>query len=818
MAGSEKNQGLIPNELAQRFRVERPLTRGGSGNLFLAVEENTGIRGVLKLLRSRLFRGTPDKQRFRREIARQATIDHPHLVSPSVSGEIENSVWLFRDYAEGITVRERLEQSGTIPLPETLAIIAQVASALHELHDAGLVHRDLKPEHIILQDDGSGIPRAVVIDASVAAPIEFESVFDVSGTPSYVSPEQVQGRLISFRSDLYALGCVFYEMLTGYKAFGAATIDETMTAHVQQPPPSAPEGMPEAAAVLLRQLFDKKPRQRPESALAVFRALVPLLSDAGRASVLTDPALRSPSKRPSKPPPPPPSGEFEAMSDLATASTLVTNPPAAGEVPPDAAVVSETAPDTPEETVTEETVTEETPPPEAEAPIDEAFDEPPAPEAEEEPTPEPEPELDVESERPANIESNDPGPTTAAEAMNLDFDQLAQSIGESGLHDKGHDGEELLVLAPKGGGGAAAPGSGRSLSEPVSDFPPPISGEQAADMPIESSPAPAPEPSDGAGPVPSASSAGTDYTGPPPADEEPGSSPAEATENPEEGNVGLGSPNRTTWVLLVAVVLAFMVLWTLLSVEFFGESGEEISDASPDAVIVYLFPEGGWYWRPDAALEYDGSVFAEGEIDILNQLYPLDIDAGLAAEPPDADVGEPRRDASADGGDAGDAGDRAAERAMDGAMEGGLDGGPDAADTSPPDAGPPDAEPPPPPTWDELREQARDLFTRGDYEGARDTYLQLVRQRRDHAGSWAGLGASYARLEEWERTVSAYQQAIIVNPRKSGFYASLGNAFRELRDLARARQAYERALELNPRNVVAMRALRELGVVFDRAP
>ena len=250
-----------------------------------------------------------------------------------------------------------------------------------------------------------------------------------------------------------------------------------------------------------------------------------------------------------------------------------------------------------------------------------------------------------------------------------------------------------------------------------------------------------------------------------------------------------------------------------MTVELSGGNEEEM-DSSPDAAVVYLYPEGGWYWQPDAAPEIDASLFADEPLDLLSPVMTLDIDAGLAPDAEPVVVPLPTGDASADASDAEAAADATAdaEAGVDAASDSGSSDASLVPDASIPDASVPDAEMP---SWDVRRQRARDLYVIRDYERALELYLSLVRERRDHAGSWAGLAACYTAQGDWPQSVSAMQQAISLNPQKSGYFASLGRSFLEINDPARARQAFEQSLSLNPRNVVAIRALRYLGVVID---
>jgi serine/threonine-protein kinase len=266
----------VPAPVRARFSVVEPYGRGASGDLFLADDQQTSRRGVLKLLRLPARVTPAERARLKRELVKQATLGPGALSVPLATGDAGGSPWIFREWHEGVSLKVKLARGGALAVQEALAIAAQIASALDQLHRSGLLHRDLKPGHVIVAPQPSGVPRVTVIDAGIAARIETDAVFAVAGTPEYVSPEQAAGKLVSFRSDLYALGCVLYEMLTGTPPF-TGTPEELLKAHVEQPAPTPQVSMPTGVSTLLSQLLSKEARERPFSAQQVRRALEPFL-------------------------------------------------------------------------------------------------------------------------------------------------------------------------------------------------------------------------------------------------------------------------------------------------------------------------------------------------------------------------------------------------------------------------------------------------------------------------------------------------------------------------------------------------------------
>lgn len=278
----------LPQGLAERFQVETLLAAGGTGILYQATERTSGRRGVLKLLHGEGAFGVAEHKRLARELPKQSSVESAYLCLPWDSGETDDVLWLFRPWVEGRSLREQLAK-GTLDLEESLTVAAQIAAGLEELHRGGLLCRDLKPEHIILR--GSD---AVIIDAGIAARVP--GTDDVYGTPAYMAPEQTEGSLLSFRSDLYAFGCLLYEMVEGQTPYNGEGLEQ-LEAHRNNKVPPAPQVYPEGLLVLWHQLMAKKPQDRPFSAQLVRRSLDPFVPAPLRTAPGT---LRSPSMPPAK--------------------------------------------------------------------------------------------------------------------------------------------------------------------------------------------------------------------------------------------------------------------------------------------------------------------------------------------------------------------------------------------------------------------------------------------------------------------------------------------------------------------------------------
>ena len=317
----------IPPSLRERFEFVESFARGGTGTAYLVDDSLTGRHGLLKVLRFGSGAYAAERMRIKRELAKRTSISDGAVAQIIASGETpvegptDKSLWLFREWIEGESLKLVLKREGALEPPKALAVAAQIASGLDVLHRAGLLHRDLKPGHIILQPHLSGIPRVTVVDVGLASRIESNVLFRSTSTPSYVSPEQAAGKLVSFRSDLYSLGCVLYEMLVGKPPFTGDDANALLEAHRITPAPVPEIELPESVLSLLASLMSKDPRERPFSAQQVRRTLDPLLPQAvptGKASTVSSAA----GTRPVSIPP------------LRTATGIPSTPPAPAKAPP----------------------------------------------------------------------------------------------------------------------------------------------------------------------------------------------------------------------------------------------------------------------------------------------------------------------------------------------------------------------------------------------------------------------------------------------------------------------------------------------------
>src|SRR6476661_8088872 len=229
----------LQSALADRYRIERELGQGGMATVYLAEDLKHDRKVAIKVVRPDLA-AVIGAERFLREIKTIATLQHPHILGLIDSGEVNGTAYYVMPFVEGESLRDRLSRDKQLPIPEALRIATEVAAALDYAHRHGVIHRDIKPENILIHDGAALVADfGIALAASKAGGTRMTETGMSLGTPTYMSPEQAMGeREITTRSDVYALGCVTYEMLVGDPPFTGSTaqaiVAKVMTA---DPPP-----------------------------------------------------------------------------------------------------------------------------------------------------------------------------------------------------------------------------------------------------------------------------------------------------------------------------------------------------------------------------------------------------------------------------------------------------------------------------------------------------------------------------------------------------------------------------------------------------
>jgi eukaryotic-like serine/threonine-protein kinase len=268
----------LQEALAGRYRIEREIGQGGMATVYLAEDLKHDRKVAIKVLRPELA-AIIGAERFLREIKTIATLQHPHILGLIDSGEVDGTAYYVMPFVEGESLRDRLQREKQLPIPDAIRLASEVASALDYAHRHGVIHRDIKPENILLHDGSAlvadfGIALAVASAGSVRMTETGMSL----GTPRYMSPEQAMGeREITARSDIYALGCVTYEMLAGDPPFIGSTAQAIIAKVMTEKPAS---------------LQKQRERVSDEVEDAVFTALEKLPADRFATAVQFAEALR----------------------------------------------------------------------------------------------------------------------------------------------------------------------------------------------------------------------------------------------------------------------------------------------------------------------------------------------------------------------------------------------------------------------------------------------------------------------------------------------------------------------------------------------
>ena len=262
-------RGVNQTRIDGRYTIERPLGSGGMAEVFLARDGVLDRDVALKVLRGQYAGDEEFYERFRREATSAAGLSHPNIVQVYDRGEVDDGTcYIAMEYVSGGTLKERLDERGPMEPERALAVAGQVAEALWAAHERGVIHRDIKPQNILITDMGHlkvtdfGIARA----ASAATISATNAVF---GTAGYLSPEQALGEPATPRSDLYSLGIVLYELLTGVVPYRADNPVAVCMKHVTEPltpPRRLDPTIPEAVDALVVKLLAKDPADRPASA------------------------------------------------------------------------------------------------------------------------------------------------------------------------------------------------------------------------------------------------------------------------------------------------------------------------------------------------------------------------------------------------------------------------------------------------------------------------------------------------------------------------------------------------------------------------
>ncbi|MFE1171658.1 protein kinase [Streptomyces sp. NPDC058773] len=271
-----------------RYELSALLGQGGMGQVWIGYDRRLDRRVGVKLLRPDRVAGTPDGEEMRRRFVREcrvtAQVDHPGLVTVHDAGSDDEDLYLVMQYVEGADLSDHLAEHDPYPWPWAVSVAAQLCAVLASVHAVPIVHRDLKPRNVMIRPDGS----VVILDLGIASALDTDTTRlthtgSPIGSPAYMAPEQAMGGAVGPHTDLYALGVLLHELLSGQVPFAGSTALGVLHRHLHEEP--APvrtlrPDVPEALEGLVLRLLRKDPQARPADAQEVYQALAPLLPTA----------------------------------------------------------------------------------------------------------------------------------------------------------------------------------------------------------------------------------------------------------------------------------------------------------------------------------------------------------------------------------------------------------------------------------------------------------------------------------------------------------------------------------------------------------
>ena len=277
---------MIGEILGNRYKIIREIGSGGMAWVYLAEDLIEGIRVAAKVLYPQFSEDISYIQRFNREAKLAISLNEPHIVRVLDYGATRDIHYLIMEYIEGRDLLEILEERGPLPYEEVLNIVSQVARALEHASQKGIVHRDIKPQNLMVTADGTVKVCDFGIARAVALPSLTQSGF--VGSPYYISPEQAMGEHVDVRSDIYSLGIVMYQMLSGKLPFDAKSPWSIISQHIASKPPSlrlSNTDLPEAVEHLVNKAMAKRPEDRFQTPAELIQAVEDVLSGKEIAEV-----------------------------------------------------------------------------------------------------------------------------------------------------------------------------------------------------------------------------------------------------------------------------------------------------------------------------------------------------------------------------------------------------------------------------------------------------------------------------------------------------------------------------------------------------
>ena len=302
---------MIGELIGERYELEELVGTGGMSSVYRAHDRMLERDVALKVLHEQFAADTDYVERFRREARSVAQLSHPNIVTVIDRGDQGDRQFIVFEYIAGENLKSLIEREGPLPQDQAVRLTLQIARALGFAHEHGLVHRDVKPQNVLLNGDG----RAKVTDFGIARSLDVKGGLTqtgtVLGTSDYIAPEQARGSRVDAQSDIYSLGAVLYELLTGEVPFPGDNFVAVALRHINEPPPSVSEHRPDVSPRLdaaIRRAMAKEPRDRfasmDEFCAELSACLRPETAASGAATMVVAPQKRGRRRRQRAPRPP----------------------------------------------------------------------------------------------------------------------------------------------------------------------------------------------------------------------------------------------------------------------------------------------------------------------------------------------------------------------------------------------------------------------------------------------------------------------------------------------------------------------------------
>lgn len=291
---------LLGRVFDQRYELRAVLGQGGMGTVYRGWQLSVDREVAVKVIHPKLASIRDVAKRFLREAHLASRLNQPNIVNVYDFGQSDDGIlYLVMELLRGRALSDDLAARRPLPLRRVTAIAAQICDALEDAHNHGIIHRDLKPHNIILLAEPPGRDLVKILDFGLAKSLIQNTTSLVTqtdallGTPAYMSPEQILGKPIDPRADLYSLGCILYQMASGRQPFRGDTLNAVLGMHLYNAPPTLPESVPPSLATLIARLLAKDPEGRLATA-ALVRAAVTSISTSKNAAI-PELAQRAPS-------------------------------------------------------------------------------------------------------------------------------------------------------------------------------------------------------------------------------------------------------------------------------------------------------------------------------------------------------------------------------------------------------------------------------------------------------------------------------------------------------------------------------------------